>query len=82
MSLEPYEQLPRISSKGALVKRETECAVCRRKIEGRVPILLSLDGKSFPLCSSVCHAVFEEDRGRFTKEGRGGRQCISNRQED
>ena len=45
-----------------------KCTVCKKEIVGSAPILVSINGTSYPLCSSLCHGRFEKEPGNFIEK--------------
>ncbi|MFQ5905967.1 MAG: TRASH domain-containing protein [bacterium] len=58
-----------------------KCAVCGKEIVGSVPILVRMDGRSYPLCSSLCHSRFDKEPARFSNRKRTRRSWFSRRKE-
>jgi hypothetical protein len=48
------------------------CTVCDKTIEGTLPLVLKVDNSDYPICSSVCHARFEENPDQYV--GKAGRR--------
>lgn len=52
------------------VRRFVRCTVCERAIEGTLPMVLRIGNSDYPICSSVCHARFEEKPNHYVGKAR------------
>lgn len=61
--------------------RYVKCAVCGREISSAVLIIVSVDGATYPLCSSLCYERLEKEPEKFNDTKRSKWPWLSRQRE-